>query len=110
MYPLPGSGAVPLMPAAAIREKGVITIENAIRKMTSLPAQTFGLHKKGILRPGMDADLVVFDPGTVIDKATFQDPLQPPYGINWVVVNGGVAVEDGKIAGAVSGKVLRRGV
>ena len=103
------TGTFPRVLGRYVREKRVITLEEAIRKMTSLPAQTFGLFKKGVLRPGMDADLVVFDPGTVIDKATFQDPLQPPEGINWVVVNGEVAVEDGKIAGAVSGKVLRRG-
>jgi N-acyl-D-aspartate/D-glutamate deacylase len=57
----------------------------------------------------MDADLVVFDPNAVIDNATFEDPFQSPAGIRWVVVNGEVAVDDDKIAGATSGKVLRRG-
>jgi N-acyl-D-aspartate/D-glutamate deacylase len=57
----------------------------------------------------MDADLVVFDPNAVIDNATYEDPSQPPGGIRWVVVNGAVAAEDGKIAGATTGKVLRRG-
>ncbi len=103
------TGTFPRVLGRYARELGVITIEEAIRKMTSLPAQTFGLYKKGILRPGMDADLVVFDPDAVIDKSTFEDPLQPPDGIRWVIVNGEVAVEDGKIAGTTSGKVLRRG-
>ena len=103
------TGTFPRILGRYVREKGVITLEEAIRKMTSLPAQTFGLFKKGVLRPGMDADLVVFDPNAVIDNATFEDPSQPPAGIHWVVVNGAVAVEDGKIAGATSGKVLRRG-
>lgn len=76
--------------------------------MTSLPAQTFGLYKKGLLRQGMDADLVIFDPDAIIDKSTYEDPLQPPEGIRWVIVNGEIAVEEGKITGATSGKVLRR--
>ncbi len=103
------TGTFPRVLGRYVREKQVITLEEAIRKMTSLPAQTFGLFKKGVMRPGMDADLVVFDPNTVIDKATFEDPFQSPAGIRWVVVNGEVAVDDGKIAGATSGKVLRRG-
>ncbi|UCD79185.1 MAG: D-aminoacylase [Desulfobacterales bacterium] len=103
------TGTFPRVLGRYAREKGVITLEEAIRKMTSLPAQTFGLYKKGLVRPGMDADLVVFDPDTIIDKSTFEDPLQPPEGIHWVIVNGEVAAEDGKIAGATSGKVLRRG-
>ena len=103
------TGTFPRILGRYVRDKGIISLEEAIRKMTSLPAQTFSLYKKGVLRPGMDADLVVFDPSTVIDNATFEDPSQPPAGIHWVVVNGAVAVEDGKIAGATSGKVLRRG-
>ena len=103
------TGTFPRILGHYAREKGVISLEEAIRKMTSLPAQTFGIYKKGILRPGMDADIMIFDPSAVIDKSTFEDPLQPPEGIRWVIVNGEVAVEDGKIAGATSGKVLRRG-
>jgi len=103
------TGTFPRVLGRYVREKRVITLEEAIRKMTSLPAQTFGLYKKGVLRPGMDADIVVFDPDAIIDNSTFEDPLQPPAGIQWVIVNGEVAAEDGKIAGATSGKVLRRG-
>jgi len=102
------TGTFPRILGYYVREKGVITLEEAIRKMTSLPAQTFGLYKKGILRPGMDADLVIFDPATVIDRATFEDPLQSPAGIQWVIVNGQIAVEAGKITGTPCGKVMRR--
>jgi N-acyl-D-amino-acid deacylase len=102
------TGTFPRILGRYVREKGLITLEDAIRKMTSLPAQTFGLHKKGLVRPGMDADLVIFDPDTIIDNATFEDPLQPPEGISRVIVNGEIAAEEGSIAGASSGKVLRR--
>lgn len=76
--------------------------------MTSLSAQTFGLYTKGIVRQGMDADLVIFNPDTIIDRSTFEDPRQPPQGIHWVLVNGRIAVENGKTTGASSGKVLRQ--
>ena len=104
------TGTFPRILGRYAREKGVITLEDAVRKMTSLPAQTFGLFHKGILRQGMDADLVVFDPASVIDKSTFEDPSQSPEGIHWVIVNGEIAVENGKTMGATSGKVLRRGI
>ena len=102
------TGTFPRILGHYVREKGVITLQEAIRKMTSLPAQTFGLFKKGLLRQGMNADLVIFDPDVIIDKSTFDDPSQPPEGIRWVIVNGEIAVEEGKITGATSGKVLRR--
>jgi N-acyl-D-amino-acid deacylase len=75
--------------------------------MTSLTAQTFGVKNKGLLKEGFDADLVVFDRETIIDKATFENPAQKPEGIEWVLVNGEVAVEKGEVAGAKSGRVLR---
>ena len=84
-------------------------MEEAIRKMTSLPAQTFRIKKKGLLKEGFDADIVIFDPDTVLDKATFDDPRQKPEGIVWVLINGEVAVEEGRITGEASGKVLRYG-
>ena len=102
-------GTFPRILGRYVREKGVIRLEEAARKMTSLPAQTFGLYSKGILREGLDADIVIFDPNTIIDKATFDNPWQPPAGISWVIVNGEVAVEHGKITGATSGQVLRWG-
>jgi N-acyl-D-amino-acid deacylase len=102
-------GTFPRVLGRYVREQGVIRLEEAIRKMTSLPAQTFGLYQKGILREGLDADIVIFDPQTIIDRSTFDDPAQPPAGIEWVIVNGEVAVEHGRVTGATSGRVLRRG-
>jgi N-acyl-D-amino-acid deacylase len=93
-----------------VREKGVLSLEEAIRKMTSFPAQTFGLKRKGILRQGFDADLVLFDPGAIIDKSTYGDPNQAPAGISHVVVNGKVAAENGHVTGDRCGMVLRRGI
>ena len=90
------------------REKGILGLEEAVRKMTSLPAQTFRLKTKGLLAQGFDADIVLFDPDTIIDKGTFEEPVQAPVGIPWVFVNGQVAVENGEVAGASSGRVLRR--
>jgi N-acyl-D-amino-acid deacylase len=102
-------GTFPRILGRYVRNQGVIGLEEAIRKMTSLPAQTFGLYKKGILREKHDADVVIFDPEAVIDQSTFDDPSQPPAGIHWVIVNGELAVENGRVLGATSGQVLRRG-
>ena len=77
--------------------------------MTSLPAQRFGLHDRGLLRPGMCADITVFDPDTVVDTATYEDPIQFPKGIKYVVVNGYVIVEGGEPTGTRTGQVLRHG-
>jgi N-acyl-D-amino-acid deacylase len=101
-------GTFPRILGRYVRQQGVIRLEEAVRKMTSLPAQTFGLYQKGILRPGLDADIVIFDPQTIIDRSTFDNPTQPPAGIHWVIVNGQVAAEHGQITGATSGQVLRR--
>lgn len=102
------TGTFPRVLGRYCREKGVLSLEEAVRKMTSLPAQTFQLKQKGLLREGNDADLAIFDPQTIIDRATFEDSKQPPEGIHYVVVNGEIAVEHGKVTGATSGKVLRR--
>ena len=89
-----------------VREKKLVSLPEAIRKMTSLPAQTFGLWNRGVLRPGMAADMVIFDPDTVIDRATYSNPKQSPVGIDYVLVNGAVAIEHGKATGARSGRIL----
>jgi N-acyl-D-aspartate/D-glutamate deacylase len=102
-------GTFPRILGRYVRQQGIIRQEEAIRKMTSLPAQTFGLYKKGILRERLDADVVIFDPHTIIDTSTFDDPDQPPAGLGWVIVNGELAVENGEVVGATSGRVLRRG-
>jgi N-acyl-D-amino-acid deacylase len=101
------TGTFPRILGRYVREQGVLTLEEAIRKMTSFPAQTFGVRDKGVLKEGFDADIVVFDPETIIDRSTYDDPNQKPEGIHYVVVNGEIAVDHGKLLGATSGRVLR---
>ena len=83
-------------------------VEAAVRKMTSLPADHMGMSERGVLSEGMIADIVVFDPETVVDRSTFQDPHQYPEGINFVIINGIVAVDDGVFSDVRAGRVLRR--
>jgi N-acyl-D-amino-acid deacylase len=92
-----------------VREKHALTLEDAVRKMTSLPAARVGIRDRGILRPGMKADLVIFDPATVADRATYDNPHQYPAGVSHVIVNGVLIVDDGKVTGARPGRVLRAG-
>jgi N-acyl-D-amino-acid deacylase len=93
--------------AEYVRTRGVLTLEDAIRRMTSLPARTFSLHQRGLVREGMAADLVVFDPARVADKATFAKPHQYSQGFDFVLVNGKLAVDDGKLTDARGGQALR---
>jgi N-acyl-D-amino-acid deacylase len=90
------------------RELGVLTLPDAVRRMTSLPAATFGLTDRGVLEPGYAADLVVFDPDKVADRATFAEPHQLSIGVRDVVVNGVLALRDGEPTGARPGCALRR--
>ncbi len=90
-----------------VRELKIITLEDAIRKMTSLPAQTFGLKDRGLIREGFAADLVIFDEKLVADKATFENPHQYPIGISSVFVNGVATILDGHLTNARSGMALR---
>lgn len=89
-----------------VREKRLLTLEDAIRKMTSLPAGTFKLWDRGLIRPGMAADLVIFDEKKVIDRATFDTPHQYADGIRYVLVNGQVVINDGVHTGARPGRIL----
>ena len=73
-----------------------------------MPAQRFGLLDRGLLRPGMCADITIFDPDTIIDKSTYQEPHQFPEGINYVIVNGQIAVENGKYISVLAGETLRK--
>lgn len=91
------------------REKGLLTLEDAIYKMTGLPARRFGIKKRGLLRQGFYADIVIFDGRKVKDMATFYAPHQYSTGIKYVIVNGKVTIRDGKHTGAVHGRILRRG-
>lgn len=90
-----------------VREQKLLTIEEAVRKMTSLAARRVGLSERGLLRPGMFADVVVFDPERVIDKATFEEPHQYSEGIRYVMVNGQIVLENGKHTGKFPGRALR---
>jgi dihydroorotase/N-acyl-D-amino-acid deacylase len=99
-------GSAPRILGKYVREEKLVTLEEAIRKMTSLSASRMGLADRGIVRPGMAADLVVFDPQTVKDKATFENPLQYSEGIPYVAVNGQLVVDGGKITSARPGRPL----
>ncbi len=90
-----------------VRERGVLSLEEAIRRMTGLPCQRFGLLDRGVIREGAFADLVLFDPAEVRDEATYEDPKRESTGIKMVVVNGRVAYEDGRHTGAGAGRMLR---
>ncbi len=108
--PHPGAyGAFPRVLGHYVMERGVLTLEEAIRKMTSLPAARMGLVGRGILREGARADLVVLDPRRVRERATCADPRLYPDGIDQVFVNGKGAVRDGRLTGERAGRVLRRG-
>ena len=99
-------GTIPRVLGRYVREESVLTLPDAIRKMTSLPAQITGLEDRGLLRPGMAADVTIFDPNEVIDRATFEDPAEYSLGINYVIVNGVVVLDLGKHTGAKPGQVL----
>ena len=89
-----------------VRERRVISLEDAIRKMSSFPAQRLGLWDRGLLRPGMKADVVVFDPATVADRAVFGNPHQYAVGFSHVLVNGELIIDDGKVTDRRPGRVL----
>jgi N-acyl-D-amino-acid deacylase len=91
-----------------VRELKIVALEDAIRKMTSLPAQTFGLRDRGLIREGFAADLVIFDENTIIDRATFDKPHQFPAGITFVFVNGQLVMDGDKMTSARPGVALRR--
>jgi dihydroorotase/N-acyl-D-amino-acid deacylase len=89
-----------------VREKGVLTLEDAVRRMTSFPAARIGLSDRGVLRPGMKADLTIFDPDRVRDRATFEAPHQYAEGFSFVIVNGQIVFEGGEMTPARPGRVL----
>ena len=102
-------GTFPRVLGVYVREKKLLTLEDAVRKMTHLSAAKIGLTDRGMVRPGQFADLVIFDKDKVADKATYLDPFQYPEGIDLVIVNGQVTVDHGRHTGARAGQVLRHG-
>jgi N-acyl-D-amino-acid deacylase len=101
-------GTFPRVLGHYARDAGLFSLEEAVRKMTSLSAGRFGLKDRGEIREGAYADLVVFDPETVEDAATFDEPKQPAKGIDLVLVNGRIVWQDGAHTGARPGRALRR--
>jgi len=91
-----------------VREREVLSLETAVAKLTSVPAARIGLRDRGVVRDGAIADLVVFDPATVADEATYTDPARYPTGIQHVIVNGRAAILDGAETGERAGRLLRR--
>ncbi len=110
-HPHPRSfGTFPRVLGVYVRERGLLRFEDAVRRMTSLSAAKLGLQDRGLLRPGFYADLTLFDPERVIDRATYENPFQYSDGIEYVIVNGQLVLDRGKHTGARPGKALRRGL
>jgi len=101
-------GTFPRVLGRYVREKEVLSLPEAIHKMSALPAATMGLTDRGLLREGMKADLVIFNPETVADKATFEKPHQYPEGIPYVIINGQVSLDNGEFQHLKAGQVLRK--
>jgi N-acyl-D-aspartate/D-glutamate deacylase len=99
-------GTFPRVLGRYVRELHVLTLPDAVRKMTSLNADKIGLKDRGRLREGMAADVTIFDADRVMDRATFENPHQYPVGIEYVIVNGAVTVDRGQHTGALAGRVL----
>ena len=102
-----GWGTYPRILGHYVRDLHLMSLELAIHKMTGLPASNVGLKQRGLIRQGYFADLTIFDPKTVIDRATFEEPNQYPVGINFVIVNGQIEVDNGQRTPALAGRVLR---
>ena len=102
-----GWGSYPRILGRFVRDEHLLTLEEAIHKMTGLSAKKVGLRDRGLIREGMYADITIFDPKTVIDRATFEMPNQYPEGINYVIINGQISVDEGQRTAALSGQVLR---
>jgi N-acyl-D-amino-acid deacylase len=100
-------GTFPRILRKYVREQRRLTLEDAVRKFSSLPAQRMRLGDRGVLKAGMWADVVVFDPDSIRDHATFANPNQLSEGMRWVLVNGIPVIADGQATGALPGQVIR---
>jgi N-acyl-D-amino-acid deacylase len=102
-------GTFPRVLGVYVRERGVLRLEDAVRKMTSLSAAKLGLRDRGLLRAGNFADVTIFDADRVADKSTYTEPFQYSEGIEYVIVNGQLVLDKGKPTGAKPGKAVRHG-
>jgi len=102
-----GWGSYPRILARYVREEKLLTLEEAVRKMTWMPATRVGLKDRGVIRAGAFADITIFDPATVRDRSTFENPNQYPEGIPFVITNGQLSVDNGQRTSALAGRVLR---
>ena len=100
-------GNFPRVIAEYVKKRNVLTLEDAVRKMSGWPAQRMGLSDRGLVREGMRADVIVFNLDKLQDTATFERPIAAPIGIDDVIVNGVAAIEGGKVTGARAGRALR---
>jgi N-acyl-D-amino-acid deacylase len=103
-------GTFPRFLGRYVREEKILTWSEAIQKITSVTAQKLGFKDRGQISRGYYADLVLFDPETIIDRATFDNPHKYPNGIQSVIVNGSVVLQDGDTTGELSGKILKKGM
>ena len=109
-FPSPRSyGCFPVVLAEFVRAEKHLRLPEAIRKMTSFPAQRMGIPDRGLLRDGFKADIAIFNPNTVKALATKENPKQYPVGIDYVIVNGKVVIDRGENTGVLPGRALRRG-
>jgi N-acyl-D-amino-acid deacylase len=104
-----GFGSFPRFLGKYVRDDSLMSMSEGIHKITMLPAKTFSIHKRGIIKKGAYADIVIFDPERIIDMATFEEPFVKPEGIYYVFVNGLPALLEGQITGSRSGRILRHG-
>ncbi|MBI4114920.1 MAG: amidohydrolase family protein [Candidatus Niyogibacteria bacterium] len=101
-------GTFPKILQEFVKEKSILSWEDAVYKMTGLPADILGLKERGVIRENAYADVVVFNPETISDKATYENPLQYALGVEWVCVNGKIALEGGRVTQEMNGRILRK--
>jgi N-acyl-D-aspartate/D-glutamate deacylase len=100
-------GTFPRVLGVYVRERGLLRLEDAVRKMTSLSAAKIGIRDRGLLQSGLFADITIFDEKRIIDRSTYEEPFQYAEGIDYVVVNGQLVIDSGKHTGVRSGRALR---
>jgi len=103
-----GAGTFPRVLGRYVREMNEISLLDALKKMTIYPARKLGINSKGLIKETMDADIVIFDPDKIIDQASFENPAVPPLGIDYVIVNGTIAVDHNHIVASRAGRFVKK--